>query len=279
MAKGTWSSKDGERPHARAAARREPAILQRRAGRARFLPFQRAMTAPLTRQTWKNFVALHWPVSGDALRPLLPPSLTPALLDGHCRVTLAAFEVAAVEVATSLPLPKLPPFAQIEVRTYAQDATGAVGVWYLALAASSATAASAARMAFGLDYRTAAIAIACDDAEEPLVTVDARADRPEPVACSLALRGAAISAIPQAESLDASLLTPTHAWSRSGDSLIRIDVERGPTRASRASVETLDETWLWSVGVRRPSTAAIAHLIREAEVAIHRPRRTDRAAG
>ncbi|HEY0787737.1 MAG TPA: DUF2071 domain-containing protein, partial [Thermoanaerobaculia bacterium] len=224
----------------------------------------------LTRQTWKNFVALHWPVPGDALRPLLPPSLTPALLDGHCRVTLAAFEIAAIEVATPLPLPKLPPFAQIEVRTYAQDASGAVGVWYLALATSSAAAATAARMAFGLDYRSAAIAIACDDAEEPLVTVDARADRPDPVACSLALRGAATSSIPQPESLDAVLLMPTHAWSRSGESLVRIDVDRGPTRVSRASVEALDETWLWSVGIRRPSTAAIAHFIRESEIAIHR---------
>ncbi len=223
-------------------------------------------------------VALHWPVPGDALRPHLPPALTPALLDGHCRITLAAFEIAEVEVSAGLPLPSLPPFTQIEVRTYAEDRSGAVGVWYLALAASSAAAASAARFGFGLDYRTAAISIASDGGEEPLVTVEARADRADPIACSLAVRGGAVGSTPSPGSLDSLLLAPAFAWSRNGDRLMRIDVDREEIRASRAAVDRLDETWLWSVGVRRPATAPIAHVIREARVSIHAPRDAERAA-
>lgn len=232
----------------------------------------------LTRQTWRNYVALHWAIPGDSLRPLLPPALSPALLDGHARVTLAAFEVTQVEVSAPMPLPKLPPFSQVEVRTYAEDESGRIGVWYLALAASSGAAATAARFGFGLDYRTATIAIASADGEEPLLTVDARADRSDPVGCSLALRAEGIAAPPAARSLDALLLEPPFAWSRNGDRLMRIDVEREELRVSRARVESLDETWLWSVGLRRPASSPLAHLIREARVAIHAPRDAERAA-
>jgi uncharacterized protein len=239
---------------------------------ARFLPPGAAMTRaePLTRQTWKNRIALHWPIPGELLRPLLPPALTPALLDGHCRVTLSAFDVAEVS-APSLPLPKLPPFSQVEVRTYAQDASGTIGVWYLALAASSLAAATAARAGFGLDYRTAAISIESDGGEEPLVTVEARADRPDPVACTLAIRGAAGTAIPPPGTLEQLLLLPSRAWVSTEAGLAAIDTERGPARVSRGTVEVLEETWLWSVGIQRPPSAALAHVIREESIAIHAP--------
>jgi uncharacterized protein YqjF (DUF2071 family) len=234
-------------------------------------------TDPLTRQSWRNAVALHWPISGEVLRPLLPPGLTPTLLDGHCRITLAAFEVTEVEVTARVPLPQLPPFAQVEIRTYAEDRDGRTGVWYLHLAASSAAAATAARVGFGLTYEIGAITIESDGGEEPLVTVQARLDRSDPVALSLAVRGSAVTAPSPAGSLESALLAPAFAWTGAGNELSSIAVQRDEFRVSRATVEMLDETWLWSLGIKRPGTAPIAHLTREARVAIFPPE-TRRAA-
>ena len=228
-------------------------------------------TEPLTRQTWKNLVALHWAIPGDALRPLLPPRLTPAILEGHCRITLSAFEIAAIEVDSPLPIPDFAPFWQIEIRTYAQDEAGRVGVWYLSLGASSLAAATAARAAFGLDYTTVAVSVVSDQAEEPLIRVEARAQRPDPVSCILEVRGAAVTAPVVAGSLDEFLIAPSRAWIARGNDLSTVETARTPARVSRGTVELLDETWLWSLGIRRPGSAALAHVIREEKVAIFAP--------
>ena len=226
---------------------------------------------PLTRQTWRNLVALHWAIPGDALRPHLPPRLTPALLEGHCRITLSAFEVGKVEVDSPLPIPNLAPFSQIEIRTYVQDESGTVGVWYLSLGASSLAAATAARAAFGLDYKTVAVSVVSDRAEEPLVRVEARAERPDPISCTVEVRGAAVTAAVAPGSLDELLIAPSRAWIARGNELGTIETVRTPARVSRGTVELLDETWLWSLGIRRPASAALAHVVREENVAIFAP--------
>lgn len=242
---------------------------------AHFLPRLAAMNAPetlsLTRQTWRNLAAVHWPVSDEVLRPLIAPELDLLLVDGKWWVTLAAFEVAEIEVAPSIPLPGLASFSQIELRTAVRDAQGRVGTWYLAVDATSATMAAAARAAFGLPYGSAAVTVKTEGVENPAITVTARRQSADPVSCSIALRATGLPTETAAGSVERALLFPEHAWVRGGEGIKRIDVRREVAPAARARIEQLEETWLWSVGIKRPTETPLAHFVSRLAVEIHAP--------
>ncbi|MGH9456733.1 MAG: DUF2071 domain-containing protein [Thermoanaerobaculia bacterium] len=224
-------------------------------------------TLPLTRQTWRNVLALHFPVSDEALRPVVPPELELLLVDGKWWVTLSAFEVADGSIG---PLP-LQRFFQIELRTPVRDAEGLRGTWYLSVDATSAALAVEARAAFGMPYGTATIAIESDGAEDPTFALSARRPTKDPVRCSFSLHVEGTSRAPVDAEFAEALLFPERTWTRGGEGLKRIEVVRGEGRAARGRVEELDETWLWSAGLRRSTDAPAAQYIPKHDVAIYAP--------
>lgn len=225
---------------------------------------------PLTRQTWRNQIALHWEVSRQDLRPLVPPELEPATFDGTCWLTLAAFEVTRVDLAGILPAPPLQPFFQIEVRTLVEN-QGAKGVWYLTMDASSSTVAAAARFAFGLPYQNAEIVVGVEGTEEVTVSVKAKRESRDPVTCSLKAVAEGVTRPLEAGSFEEMLLAPRVCWTEGAEGLRRIEMEREPVRVSKARVIELHEMWTWIAGIPRRGAVPLAHFIRESTVAIAVP--------
>src|SRR5687767_9056273 len=102
-------------------------------------------------QRWTNVLFAHWPVAPDALRPLLPPSLTLDTFDGAAWVGVIPFHMSNVRPRWIPPLPWISAFHELNVRTYVRMGARA-GVWFFSLDASNSLAVRAARAAVHLPY-------------------------------------------------------------------------------------------------------------------------------
>jgi uncharacterized protein YqjF (DUF2071 family) len=106
-------------------------------------------------QRWRDLTFLSWPVARRdlaALRRLVPDELELDLFDGDAWVTVVPFEMRGVALA---PLPTLlPPFLQINLRTYVRRAaTNERGVYFLSIDCQSPLVTGVARRFFALPYR------------------------------------------------------------------------------------------------------------------------------
>ena len=105
---------------------------------------------------WHNLLFLHWPVSPEALRPLVPPPLEIDTHEGEAWVGLVPFTMRRVRHALWPPIPTMTNFHECNVRTYVRCGD-LVGVWFFSLDAVSALAVFGARMLWNLNYVHSAI--------------------------------------------------------------------------------------------------------------------------
>lgn len=102
-------------------------------------------------QRWTDLLFAHWPVTPDALRPLLPPALALDTFDGEAWVGVIPFHMSNVRPRGIPPLPWVSSFHELNVRTYVRVGARA-GVWFFSLDASNPLAVRAARAAVHLPY-------------------------------------------------------------------------------------------------------------------------------
>jgi hypothetical protein len=116
------------------------------------------------RQTWSQLLFAHWPISADALRPLVPSCLDIDRFDGTAWLGVVPFRMSGVRIT---PLPTVPTageFLELNVRTYVvpRRGEGKPGVWFFSLDASSRLAVFGARTWFHLPYFRAGMSLQCD---------------------------------------------------------------------------------------------------------------------
>lgn len=102
-------------------------------------------------QTWYSLLFAHWPVSPEALRPLIPKPLELDLREGQAWLGVTPFVVAGLRVRGTPPLPWLSRFPELNVRTYV-DYGGRPGIYFFSLDAARLAAVAAARRAYRLPY-------------------------------------------------------------------------------------------------------------------------------
>jgi uncharacterized protein YqjF (DUF2071 family) len=107
---------------------------------------------------WCDLAFLHWPVSPDALAPLLPPGLAIDTHDGQAWVGVVPFRMEGVRLRSAPPVPTTHTFAELNVRTYVR-AAGRAGVWFFSLDAESRLAVRGARLLYNLPYFDARMAV------------------------------------------------------------------------------------------------------------------------
>jgi len=100
---------------------------------------------------WRDALFLHWRVDAEAMRRVIPPDLELDLYDGSAWIGIVAFRITAARLRGVPRLAALPPFGEINVRTYVRDAEKR-GVWFLSLDAANALAVWAGRTGLHLPY-------------------------------------------------------------------------------------------------------------------------------
>ena len=107
-------------------------------------------------QTWEDLAFLHWPVSIDELRAVVPPQLPIDTFDGRPWLGITPFVVRGLRLRATPPLPVISSFPELNVRTYV-TLDGKPGIYFLSLDAASRVAVSGARLLYRLPYYAAKI--------------------------------------------------------------------------------------------------------------------------
>ena len=101
--------------------------------------------------SWRDLLFMHWPVEVDALRPLVPPSLSIDTFEGDAWLGVVPFDMQGVRPYYLPAVPGLSNFPEINLRTYV-TAEGKPGVWFFSLDAHNRLAVRLARATFHLPY-------------------------------------------------------------------------------------------------------------------------------
>src|SRR5262249_4453767 len=102
------------------------------------------------RQRWSNLLFLHWRVSPDALRPLVPPCLDLDIWDRSPWVSLVGFHLdVRHRVLPSFGLTSN--IIELNLRTYVSHA-GVPGIYFLSIHASKRLVVALARWQTPLPY-------------------------------------------------------------------------------------------------------------------------------
>lgn len=196
---------------------------------------------------WVDLAFLHWRVSPDQLRPLVPPRLEIDRFDGSAWLGITPFRMTAVRPVAFPPIPTARDFAEINVRTYVRLGARA-GVWFFSLDAASRLAVLVARTLAGLPYFHARMdqRSAGDDVRYESV----RAGHEAPAAVFRARyrpTGSAFRSVPG--SLEHFLTERYSLFSLHAGVLLRVDVEHEPWTLHPASADVEFNTMAAAAGI------------------------------
>ncbi len=102
-------------------------------------------------QTWNDVLFVHWRVSKDALRSLVPAELEIDLFDHTAWVSVIPFYVTHFRLRYAPPLPFIHSFFELNVRTYVSF-KGIQGIYFFSLDAASRLAVMGGQSLFHLPY-------------------------------------------------------------------------------------------------------------------------------
>lgn len=102
-------------------------------------------------QRWEDLLFCSWPVSVDAVRPLVPDGVEIDTFDGGAWVSVVPMWMEDAHFYRLPPLPFIADFPEVNLRTYVK-ADGIPGVWFLSLDTESRINVAIARFGFQLPY-------------------------------------------------------------------------------------------------------------------------------
>jgi uncharacterized protein YqjF (DUF2071 family) len=217
------------------------------------------------RQTWRDLLFLHWPISPETVRTAIPPQLELDLFDGKAYVGLVPFTMNGVRPVFLPAVWGLSSFHETNVRTYVRLADGRPGVWFFSLDAANSLAVRLARRLFHLPYHRARMFLEREparDSSEPATILYAGVRRwPGPLPASYAIR-ATISGTPSPAkpgTLDYFLVERYVLYTLSRNRLAQCRVRHTPYPLQTATIRSIDETLLAAAGLERPATVPLAH--------------------
>lgn len=128
-------------------------------------------------QSWKQLLFAHWPVPVAALEPAVPKALPIDTFDGQAWVAITPFQVRALRLHGTPPIPVLSSFLETNVRTYV-TVEEKPGIYFFSLDAASRLAVAAARRFYRLPYFPASMSLGCDGVLISYETRRTQADAP-----------------------------------------------------------------------------------------------------
>jgi uncharacterized protein YqjF (DUF2071 family) len=229
--------------------------------------------APVWRQRWAQFVALHWPYPPEAVQALLPPRLSVHTFEGNAWVSLTPLLMEDVAPIGLPALPWLGRFPEINLRTYVLGPDGEDGLWFFSLEAARLPFVLAARAVYGVPYVWASMSF-----EKPAEGVR----RFQSGRCWPGSTGARVDVtIEEGEALAESDLTALDIFLSSrwraysvhpACGLLVTDVGHPPWALQRASLRHLDETVIAAAGLPPRRDPPLLHCSPGVDIRLGLPR-------
>ncbi len=230
------------------------------------------------RMGWRDLAFLHWPVTVDEVRPLVPASLEVDTFDRQAWIGVVPFRMEGVRVRGAPPVPTAHAFPEINVRTYVRAADRA-GVWFFSLDATSRLAVRGARLLYNLPYFDAVIRLR---SEAGAIHYDSRRVHRGAPDAAFAARYHPVGDIYEAEpgTLDHFLVERYCLFTfdqRRG--LGRLDIDHEPWPLQRGAVDLLANTMVDPTGISLPRVAPLVHVAGALDVRAWTSTRVARGGG
>ncbi|MCP2033935.1 uncharacterized protein YqjF (DUF2071 family) [Planomicrobium sp. HSC-17F08] len=176
------------------------------------------------KQEWHEVVFLHWPVKAEWVREHVPAELELDLYDGFAWIGIVLFEAKRTYLRGISLIPAVPPYLELNVRTYVKY-KGRSGVYFFSLDADSALAVKAASTGNFLPYRHARMKM--DEKQGQCFFKSRRTHRHTfPETLSLTYK---IASAPIKKSFFDSWLTERYClWTKPKNRLLRVDIDHPP---------------------------------------------------
>jgi uncharacterized protein len=226
------------------------------------------------RQKWRDLLFIHWPISSDALRPLIPSHLELDLFEGTAYVGLVPFTMTGVRPVGLPAVAGLSSFHETNVRTYVRLADRDPGVWFFNLEAANAIAVLLARRLFHLPYHYARMFLEREHtghAVESATILYAGTRRwPGPLPASYSIRATPVGPIRHAVAgtLEHFLIERYILFSIRNGQLNQGRVFHSSYPLQSANILSLDETLLAAAGIGRPEMSPLAHFASGVDVEV-----------
>jgi uncharacterized protein len=210
------------------------------------------------RMSWIDLAFLHWPVSPELLRPLIPDSLALDTFKGEAWIGVVPFEMANVRARLAPPIPTAANFAELNVRTYVRLDDRA-GIWFMSLDAASWLAVMGARITCHLPYFHAEMRMSRTGE-----VVNYLSERDHRGAAKAAFKGRYMPIGPVTESVVGSLeswLTDRYCLFTAGcrGQIYQLDVHHPSWPLQLATVEIEENTMAAAFGIPLPRDPPLVH--------------------
>ncbi len=221
---------------------------------------------------WRDLLFMHWPVEADALRPLVPPSLSIDTFDGSAWLGVVPFDMTGVRPRFLPAVERLSHFPEINLRTYV-TAEGKPGVWFFSLDAHSRLAVRLARATFHLPYFDAEMSCRVSNGEVHYRSI--RTHEGAPPAQFVARYGPAGEPFESGPGTIEHFLTERYClYSADGSGKVRrgdIHHRLWPLQPADVEVQTLAMTQ--QIGLKPPEPEPVLHFSNRLDVLAWLPRR------
>jgi uncharacterized protein YqjF (DUF2071 family) len=221
--------------------------------------------------SWRDLLFMHWPVGADALRPLVPPSLSIDTFDGNAWLGVVPFDMAGVRPHFVPAVPGLSNFPEINLRTYV-TAEDRPGVWFFSLDAHNRLAVRLARATFHLPYFDAEMS--CHASDDGVDYRSIRTHKGAPPAEFVARYGPSGRPFESSPGSIESFLTERYClYSADGRGNVRrgeVHHQLWPLQPAEAEVRTLAMTQ--QISLKPPDTEPILHFSKRLDVLAWLPR-------
>ncbi|MDQ1612553.1 MAG: uncharacterized protein QOG00_2484 [Pyrinomonadaceae bacterium] len=196
---------------------------------------QRPAGLPLMEHHWGKLLFMHWPISAERLRPLVPPQLEIDTFDGEAWVGVTPFTLWDVRLSFTPPVPYLSDFHELNVRTYVLY-RGVPGVWFFSLNTNSSMTVLGARTFYFLPYFNARIDLRQDGDNINYRLRRTDAERPAEFEATWEIG----EELPEAEpgTLEFFLTERYCLYSASGESIFRARIHHPPWPLRQAALRS-----------------------------------------
>jgi len=224
-------------------------------------------------QTWHDLLFAHWPISPDALRPLVPSELELDIRDGQGWVAVTPFHMSGVRHRGFPALPGLSRFAELNVRTYV-TLESKPGVYFFSLDAANLPAVWAARTFYHLPYFYARmkVDVADNDVADHEVSYSSRRTRGD---ARLDARYRPVQAVqlrPKG-SLENWLTERYCLYTVVDRRVYRAEIHHLPWPLQDAHAEIEKNTMAAAAGIELPKVTSLLHFAKRLDVLIWRVKR------